>query len=182
MDTLNEALKAYQTLLRKDYCLKLGTVSQEVMQIVFFFLPEHFIHLSGICKLADLADIANTRSKKNLYQRLMSGDISYTYLQSSSFFSEINQRLNDLILLPGLLENLRSGKVIIRFNPAIAGTRINADFLIYKKEIELIYHLFLKEHGGSRFVPISFFSRSSPKFLMRQTKLRILDVKVVDRS
>ena len=169
-------------LLRKDYCLKLGTATQEVMQLVFFFLPEHFIHLSGIGKLVDLADIAHTKSKRNIYQRLQSGNISYGYLQSSIFFSEINQRLNDLIFLPELLESLRGGKVIIRFNPAIAGTRIEADFLIYKKELDLIYHLFLKKHREEIFVPVSFFARSSPKFLMRQNKLKILDVKIVDRT
>lgn len=86
VDVLREALDAYQSLCHKDYHLKIGSVHQELLDISFFFLPEHFLHLAGIGKLADLADIHNAKSKSNLYRRLLMGEIDYNYLQSSVFF------------------------------------------------------------------------------------------------
>lgn len=182
MNVLEEAIAAYQTLLGKDFCLTIGTAQREILKIKFFFLPEHFIHLSGIGKLKDLADINGTKSRKNLYRRLVTGDIEYQYIQASAFFSEIDKRLHDFVMLPQLLNNLTNSKIIIKFNPALAGTRITADFLLYRKENEAIYHLFLKEHGDGIFAPVSFFSRNSPKFLLRQTKLKILNVEILDRK
>lgn len=78
MNVLEEAIAAYQTLLGKDFCLTIGTAQREILKIKFFFLPEHFIHLSGIGKLKDLADINGTKSRKNLYRRLviMNGTLS----------------------------------------------------------------------------------------------------------
>lgn len=181
VDVLREALDAYQSLCHKDYHLKIGSVHQELLDISFFFLPEHFLHLAGIGKLADLADIHNAKSKSNLYRRLLMGEIDYNYLQSSVFFLEIDRRLHDLAYLPRLLAALKGGKVIIKFNSQLAGTRIIADFLLYQREQEIIYHLFLKGRQQGKYVPVSFFSRNTPKFLIRQTKLKILDMYVVDK-
>ena len=113
---------------------------------------------------------------------MVTGDIEYQYIQASAFFSEIDKRLHDFVMLLQLLNNLTDSKIIIKFNPALAGTRITADFLLYRKENEVIYHLFLKEHGDAIYAPVSFFSRNLPKFLLRQTKLKILNVEIVDRK
>ena len=78
MDLLYEAAKDYSELLDKDYHIT-AVYKDEVIELSFYFLPEHFYHLIGFHKLLyDLVD----ESYAHLFLRR---DEKYGYVPCSFF-------------------------------------------------------------------------------------------------
>lgn len=177
MDLLYEAALKYRELLNKDYHITAG-YKDEVLELSFLFLPEHFYHLIGFQKLLDMKHLSRPRF---LYTRIMSRKITFTSIERSSFLDDMYDRMREFHRINSLIEHMKSGEIIIEFSKRNR-TRIQADFLMYDLRDGNYAHLFLRKDDRYGYVPCSFFCREDDKYIQNNKKYRIRDFSVTDRK
>ena len=79
MDLLQEVAIKYGELLNKDYHIE-ATYKEKIINIYFFFLPEHFYHLIGFHKLLDMKELTRP---KFLCPNIISHKITYDLIKNS---------------------------------------------------------------------------------------------------
>ena len=176
MDLLYEAALEYKKLLGKDYHIK-AVYRNEVIELSFLFLPEHFYHLVGFHKLLDLKHIASPRF---LYTRVTSGKLAYATIERSNFLEDMHDRMKSFYRINKIIDRMSMGDIIIEFSHKNR-TRIVADFLIYDLLDGVYAHLFLRRYDKYGYVPCSFFCRGDDKYIKNNKKYRIKEFIVNDR-
>lgn len=177
MDLLYEAAKAYRELLDKDYHVT-AVYKDEVIELSFLFLPEHFYHLVGFHKLLDVKHIARPRF---LYTRVISRKVIYSTIEGSKFLEEMYERMQEFHRLNEMIERMKSGDIIIEFSQQNR-SRIRADFLLYDLKDESYAHLFLRKDDKYGYVPCSFFCRSDDRYVRNNKKYRVKSFVVTTRG
>jgi hypothetical protein len=177
MDLLYEAAKDYSELLDKDYHIT-AVYKDEIIELSFYFLPEHFYHLIGFHKLLDVKHIARPRY---LYTRVMSRKLTYSSIEESKFLDEMYDRMQMFHRLNGMIERMKSGDIIIEFSQKNR-SRIRADFLLYDLVDESYAHLFLRTDEKYGYVPCSFFCRSDDRYIRNNKKYRVKSFSITTRG
>lgn len=177
MDLLQEVAIKYGELLNKDYYVE-ATYKEEIINIYFFFLPEHFYHLIGFHKLLDMKELTRP---KFLYPNIISHKITYDLIKNSKFIDDIHDRLQNFYRINELIKHLKSGEAVIEFSQKNR-TRIKADFLLYDLSNKLYAHLFLRNNGKHGYVPCSFFCRGDEKYIWNNKKYRIKEFAINERD
>ncbi|MCI7330007.1 MAG: PBECR4 domain-containing protein [Selenomonadaceae bacterium] len=175
MDALYEAAVLYKPLLHKDYHI-VAAYRQEQIRIKFIFLPEHFYHLVGFHKLLDLKALVQPRM---LLHKVLSREITASVIRDSKFYADMEDRLHDFGKLHELIDLLQSGEIVIEFAQQNR-TRIQADFLLFRKSTSVYTHLFLRHDQRYGYVPCSFFCRGDNKYIRNNKKYYIVDFSVSD--
>lgn len=163
---------AYESLLKKNYKItfKDGT------QITFFFAPENFYHIMGLHKLTDLHLLQKrpNNTARTIYKRIKGREITYEYLQKSSFLWKIQTRID---AFPTEIHSLFSprSKFVVSFDPRlISETDISGDYVLYKSYNDGYLHLFIVNH-----YPETFIYEDSKKYLSAQQLLEVQSVDIV---
>jgi len=144
------------------------------------FQKTDFHHLAGLHKLTDKRTLQHN-SREKIFNEILEGKITQQFIESSSHYSEISDRLSALINLETLLD---SDNLIFKYNENVRlSSNIKAEFLLEGFISNLTLFLFL----GSRDTKTenqqcrSFFPKSKidysigqPKYtLLRKTKTKI---------
>lgn len=174
MDKLMAAALIYQPFLKKEYLIQAGR-KKNSWEIKLIFNREHFHHITGLQKLIDLPQY----SKANrIFTEIIAGRITYQDIAQSVYIAEVDKRLDVF----HYFEEILSGKIVLKFNPVLAHTRINADMLMYNhKYLDIHLNLFFKRIKDNVFVPYSFFPSQDGKFVERQERYTVLNIKINEK-
>ncbi|MGM9540758.1 PBECR4 domain-containing protein [Anaerovibrio sp.] len=177
MDLLYEAASWYKELLKKDYHVK-AAYKNEVIELSFMFLPEHFYHLIGFQKLLDMKHLA---MPKFLYTRVISGKLMYDSIKNSKFLGDMYDRMQMFYRVNKTIEHMKNGEIIIEFSQNNR-TCIKAEFLLYDLLDGSYAHIFLRKADKYGYVPCSFFCRKDDKYIRNNKKYRIKEFYVTCRK
>ena len=175
MGDIVKCAEIYAELLDKDILILL----ENGTRLKFFFLEEHFMHLLGLHYLRDL-DCFPTSRKRQALSLIRAGKITQAMLERSEFYAGIEQRIEmfeklPLFFMPGRCE------LIIDYDRSKVKpySAITADYILFIQEAGLYLHLPLVYNEKRVLCPQSFFAKNSRRYIDRQKKYRILDMKVV---
>lgn len=102
MRTVYECVDTFATLLHTKYEVILGRKSRSV-KLNISFEKTHCYHLMGLQYLKDLPELRKDRAK--IFDALLNRKISNTKLESSVFYSQIEERIHYLPLLEAMLDD-----------------------------------------------------------------------------
>ena len=174
MDLLQEVATGYAELFDKDYIYTL----QNELEVKVYFAPKHFHHLIGFHKLRDI-DVLNKaqNSVTYIFKNIIKGRIKYDDIKKSESFKEIEHRLMHFRQIKSIIE---FEKVIIDFDPSKINTRLNADYILFKKSNDNKYlNLFLKRDATNRalHIPNTFIPQKTDYYTYDQKIINILSMK-----
>ena len=175
IDPLLEAASLYRQFINCEYHILAGK-NQKQWELVLIFGPEHFYHLIGLQKLRDISPvISNPRSKKALFENILSGKVTYSDISSSKTLSYVGERLAYF----NRMDELFLESIVLRFDPRKAYCTINADVLFFKNIDESYLHIFFKHFKENKYAPCTFFLDKTLKYVAMQEKFKVLDIKKV---
>lgn len=172
-DALYRAALVYQTLLQKDYHVVAAYKTQRI-SFTFYFMPHHFYHLVGFQKLLDRR---NLTPPGLLYRKVLAREITTESIAGSAFFDDMKARLQDFGQITEIIDALKTGKIVIEFSQQ-RGTRIQADYLLYREQERVYAHLFLRSDCDGGYVPCSFFCREDDRYIRNNKKYRVQEFSV----
>lgn len=171
MDKLKECAISFQKLCQIQYFMKAGSKGK-LIEFTLEFKAEHFYHLIGLHKLTDIPQLKGGTSV--IFNLILNDEITYSDISKSSFFDEINKRIEYFCQLEKMLDN---NEIIISFNAnAVKGSRINADYLIYL-DSDIVYHFFAsryKDKNKNKVFGRSFFVREDNNYINGQRKYKVI--------
>ena len=180
-DSMGDIVKCaalYADLLDKDILIQL----ENGVCMKFFFLEEHFAHLIGLHYLRDLGCLSGRR-KQQILSSIKSGQITQETLERSCFYSGIEKRVEmfeklPLFFVPGRCE------LIIEYDRSKVRpySNITAHYILFIKEAGMYLHLPLVYNENNVLCPQSFFAEKSARYIDRQKKYRIVEIKTVPRE
>ncbi len=179
---LNEALSAYEWLLKRKYNIKLGYKNSET-EIDLVFLNKNFVHVAGINKLSDIW--TNDISASSFYRLLTNDDNYKRIVISSQMFNIIVGRLRSIIDLKDNLEDVENNRHIkfVRRDSQYH-TSIKYDYLIISHFGNDSYHYFLRLSGNSNnrkeCVLISTFIENARDYSIGQQQMTLLRKSIVE--
>lgn len=164
MDKLQEILNYYKDNLQdKEIELYAGRKGQ-LIHLALDFNSDHLKHLMGLHKLKDKSYWADDSSSR-LLKKIQNGELTLDRVSRSSQFPLIESRLEcifkikDVITKAQQISKSNDGKFL----------NIDADYMLsYKDERLGNIHLFLKENGKNRVVPVSIFNCYHDNYLKVQ--------------
>lgn len=176
MDVLKEAAIVYNNLLNVKYKIILGKKGK-LTEFEIMFEKIHFHHLIGLQYLTDLPQMK--RKRDVIFDEIINGQITVETIQKSSFYTEIEQRLNDFLLFEKLLD---SNDIIFKFHPNKSGfSGINADYLMKTIYDFRTNYIFLKnyDNSDSKYCN-SFFFNNSNDYTRNQITMTVLYKEKID--
>ena len=171
MDKLQERAISFKRLLDYEYKIILGRKNVQT-EITISFEKSDFSHLIGLHKLADVltGDIATEK----IFDRCLSGKISYNTISKSTFFSKLGNRFEYFDRLENILD---SNDIIFKCNTnsMAAYSKIKADFGLKNILEELTFYLFIQKRNSSekQFCK-SFIQENTIDYTYGQTKMTLL--------
>lgn len=170
MDALKQCACAYEKLLDYEYEIVAGS-KKTLLEMTLFFSKEQLMHLIGLHKLTDIQ--LQRYNKEKLYEMIINGELTYEYIQKSSFFSEIEERIKYFPILESVLD---SHEMMIKYKRGFAsGTAISASYIIICEYEDTLLHYFVDRQGETnRYFGKSFFGRNDNKFLKNQQTFKVL--------
>lgn len=175
-DTLQMCAQNYKTLTQYNYIIITGNSKRVEIHFDLKFIRENFTHITGLDHLDDLDGFGTHKlvEKLRLFQEILDGKVTYTDIQKSIKFYDyiqgtynnntgkcytIADRLNALVDLESLLDNMYVGKLYHwrayttakTANGKYRQTSIRADYVLQipKQNGEYIY-LFLYEENKAQ--------------------------------
>ena len=177
-DILTSA-NAYSKLLDIEYQLILGRKNKTVALSIYFD-ENQFFHLAGLQYLTDRTTLLYG-DRSVLFQRILNGNITKQQIETSSFYSDIKDRVDYLAYLESIMD---SNKTIFKYNPKIdAFSSIAADFLM-KNEIQTrnIFTFLSLDKSCGKYFCRSFFSQLDKDYSEGQTTWTLLYKKKIQKS
>lgn len=170
MGKILDSISLFEELRKFEYNIAI----ENGVTFSFRFKREHYHHLAGFQYLTDLPDIAKPRLAHKFYSDLMHGKIKESRIESSTKYPHIAERVEAFAMLEEILET-GEGRIIVEFNPDIAGSVIEAKFLLFKRKgtpfqgNATYYSLFLDNNGKDEiFFPVSFLVEHSGLYVREQ--------------
>lgn len=175
-DIIN-ALNSFERLLDLEYQFVLGR-KNKLITLTVEFQKLHFFHLAGLQYLKDLPRLAF--SAESIFEQLKTGEISYTYIESSRNYAFIKKRIEHL---PRLEEVFDSNDTIFRYNSSLqAFSVIESDFLMKNTTKSTNLFTFLSKGKNGKYFCKSFFSDDKKDYSERQTRWTVLLKKKIHKS
>ena len=173
------AAKAYTNLLDVEYQFILGRKNR-TLPLSVFFEEAQFFHLSGLHYLTDRITLLYG-DRAQLFRRILNGEITVRQIESSSFYSEIKDRIEYLAFLEAVMD---SNRTVFKYNPHLeAFSAIEADFLL-KTEVEVrnVFTFLSHEKSSGKYFCRSFFPQKDKDYSQSQTTWTLLYKKKVHKS
>jgi len=178
MGDIAKCAALYAELLDKDIVVRLE--GGECLR--FFFLEEHFMHLLGLHYLRDL-DCLSGRRKRQILSRIKDGQLTQAMLEGSCFYTQIERRVEMFEKLP-LFFSPGKCELIIEYDRSKVRpySNITAHYILFIQETGAYLHLPLVYNENNVLCPQSFFVEDGTRYIDRQKKYRILEIKAVPRG
>ena len=138
-----------------------------------------FHHLVGLHKLKDLR--ISRAERETVFQKILAGEISYSDIQRSRHFSEINKRLQLLCCLETIFD---SNELIFRYTHQPSQfSVIQAEFLLSTLLDSHEIYIFLdKKENAQNYFCRSFFPKADKDYTIGQTRYTLLRKEKIARS
>ncbi len=176
-DKLYSTAKFYEMfLLDKTFHLVAGDKKRNKIEFDIVFREEHFNHLIGFQKLLDISE-SQVHGYK-LLENILNCNITYSYLEKSEYFSDIENRIDNFL---EMRETLFSKKLMLGKTHKFSFRTIKADFLLTKEGDYGLVNLFLKEDKHALTVPVTFFTTEGMDYNDVKS-WTILDIKELDNK
>lgn len=170
MDKLQRCAKAFEQLLDKKYRIVIGRKGKSV-ELELIFDAADFHHLLGLHKLKDIEVFSGKRAK--VFGDILAGQISFSAMEKSQYFSQIENRVEPFSALETLLDDNR---LIFRYNKKINSfSLITAEYLLSTPYQATDVYIFLDRKGeGEQFFCRSFFPKESRDYTAGQAAYTLL--------
>ena len=183
LSILNEALSAFNWLIKRKYKITLAHNEKEI-ELELAFLPKTFIHVAGINKLADISFSANT-AHAALYRTIVKSEDYRNQIASSSYFNDIIGRLYSIIDLKDNFEDAENNRHF-KFIKKVGYnyTLIDYNFFVKSECQGNTYYYFLRYSGNpnnrNECVLISTFIENIKDYSIGQESMTLLKKVIVD--
>lgn len=180
MGYLEQSVEIYERLRRKTFRI---TIENE-MVFLLRFLPEYYHHLAGFQHLSDFSDLFRPgNGASGFYQNVKKGRIPEEKLYRSVHFHEMEARLQYFAKIEEILCSGQT-KIIVSYDPNKAFSKIQADFLLYRREgyfaTATYYGLFLRS-VGEKLLPITYVVEPSRRYVANQLMLDC-EIEILSRT
>ncbi len=169
MRTIKDCVSAFLSLLNTEYEFVLGRKCVAVTLRLAFSKKDCF-HLMGLQYLKDRPELNRDRGK--VFDEILAGIISPNQVESSNFYSKIENRVNFLPLLEHLLD---SNDTVFKYNKkANIYSVIDADYLMRNNLEQKNLYLFLSCGKDDKYFCRSFFPEENRDYTKNQTSWTML--------
>ena len=171
MYKLQERAISFRNLLDYEYNIILGRNNTKT-EITINFEKSDFSHLIGLHKLKDVLN-GNLATEK-LFDKCLTGKISFDRISKSSFFSKLGNRFEYFINIEKMLD---SNKTVFKCNTRNMAkfSKIIADFELKNIYDDLVFYLFIERRNSSeKLYCKSFIQESNIDYTYGQTKMTLL--------
>ncbi|WPX08180.1 PBECR4 domain-containing protein [Anaerocellum danielii] len=180
MDELQRALENYKKVMGKYFIYTLD----DGREIILKCGKRNLRHLLGLHKLVDKPNLSKAPPDK-VFKSLNERKITFSYLKTSKFFAEIEERIKFFDLLP----ILATSKYIIDFDPhKLQNCKLQSKFLFFKIEIEKNKPIYLylgikeKRENPNVYCPETFMvqRRQPDKYCRNQKLTKIINIRILE--
>ena len=123
MDILQETVAVYERLRKKRYRIIVDTGED----FTFTFQPANYHHLAGFQHLTDFRNISSPKSKDRFYGSVKRQQLQTEYIQRSSSYHEIEERLHTFGYLEDILAEGEE-KIIVEYDRSKLSSEIEAKY------------------------------------------------------
>ena len=161
MDILQETVAVYERLRKKRYRIIVDTGED----FTFTFQPANYHHLAGFQHLTDFRNISSPKSKDRFYGSVKRQQLQTEYIQRSSSYHEIEERLHTFGYLEDILAEGEE-KIIVEYDRSKLSSEIEAKYYLYKRvgsvfEGNVKYHILFIGSMNERFFPATYIVEHS---------------------
>ena len=128
MDILQESIEVYERLRNIRYHVAV----ENGEDFTFKFLPENYHHLAGFQHLIDFQNISDYQRKDQFYGHVKRKRIDANYVQRSSYYHIIADRLNTFAIIEQIV-SAGAGRIIVEYNKAKLSSEIDAKYYLYNR-------------------------------------------------
>lgn len=169
MDILQETVAVYERLRKKRYRIIVETGED----FTFTFQPANYHHLAGFQHLTDFQNISSPKSKDRFYGSVKRQQLQTEYIQRSSSYHEIEERLHTFGYLEDILAE-GEGKIIVEYDRSKLSSEIEAKYYLYKRvgsvfEGNVTYHILFIGSMNERFFPATYIVEHSNIYIRDQS-------------
>lgn len=180
MDRLARSLQEFNKLLGKNYIF---TLSDDTI-FELYFHKRHFAHLIGLHKLTDIGQLHNKRADF-IYGQIKKGNITEDIIKNSTFFGEMESRLDNFYDIDKLLvsDNLR---IIIDFEPSKTPAQkssLKSTLLFSRSQNSGYSHLCLAPDARTPlYYPETFFYQPDDFYVKGQNVLTVKKLEITSKQ
>ena len=176
MEDIAKCVEAYAEAAKCTYGFRLENGEAFTLS----FADEHLFHLLGLHKLLDLEGFSGQKRKTQVIRRLMTGRLSHEHIAGSDFYPSIQSRIAYFPLVGELL-HLETCNLIIDFDRTKVRpySNIDAKYILFREVDGGIIHLTLAMDNQGELRPQTFLFERGRRYIDRQKKYRILEIKAV---
>ena len=170
MDDILAAARTMERLKNYRYEIALGKKGQRY-DISLNFYTDNFFHLTGLHKLDDIEQLRSGK-RVQIYQDILSGDITDEFLRKSAKFLSAKGRIKAFSCLEELLDGNR---LYFRYDSRKkAFSSIAADYLVSGEVGDMEVYLFLSEDTDGTYYCKSCFPHTEIDFTQGLAKYTLL--------
>lgn len=175
MKNIYDCVESFKKLLNVEYLFVLGHKGK-LYELKISFLKSHLYHLMGFQYLEDLRQIHLDREK--IFDKIESRKITKEYIESSSFYSKIEKRID---FLPNLESIFDSNDTIFKYNSKENRfSVIKAEYLLENTIEETKTFVFLDKSSDSNYFCRSFFPIDKTDYSKGQMKWTLVFKKKIN--
>lgn len=171
MDLLQQCAYAFKQLLNYEYHFTIGR-KEKPRSFILNFDPADFHHLAGLHKIKDNARFFAGK-RADIFQEILAGQLTYKQAASSTYFSQLKERLAPLSQLESFLDH---NEIIFHYNEiANKFSIIKADYLLTNQLKDIPIYLFLSQRTDShKQVCRTFFPKEKLDYTIGQPRYILL--------
>lgn len=175
MRNVYDCITAFLPLLNTEYEIILGRKGINVTLRITFDKKDCF-HLMGLQYLTDRPELKKDRGK--IFDAILNKKISIEQIETSDFYSRIEERVHYLPLLEKILD---SNDTVFKYNrKANLYSMIDADYLMKNNMESRNLYLFLSKGKEDSYFCRSFFPEGSQDYTKNQASWTLLFKKKTD--
>ena len=166
---IQDCIKAFHSLLYMQYEIVLGRKGVAVTLKITFDKKDCF-HLMGLQYIKDRPELNRDRGK--IFDEIEMGILETEQIESSDFYSKIEERINFLPLLEMLLD---SNDTVFKYNKkANTYSMIEADYMMKDSLENRNLYLFLSQKSDDTYFCRSFFPEGNKDYTKNQASWTLL--------
>lgn len=175
MRNVLDCINAFIPLLTTEYELVLGRKGVAVTLRISFNKKDCF-HLMGLQYLVDRPELSRNRDK--IFDEIANGTITIEKIETSDFYSKIQQRVHFLPLLESMID---SNDTVFKYNKKVnIYSMIDADYLMETNIENRDLFLFLSNDEADKYFCRSFFPKEKKDYSKNQASWALLYKKKID--
>lgn len=173
MGLIDECARLYREYSGYNYIVHLDCN----MKLKIALKNEHFYHLAGLHYLTDIAELnkkLRNNSSKNIFKKILRGDIDQSKVEKSKHYNRIRGRLEKFKKFDEVL----NCKIIVDFDyTKLPSTKIQSKYILYREYDGIYVMLGLRyDEKGEFLIPETFMVENGDYYVKNQITYEVLKV------